>query len=183
MAYFPMCVDLTGKQVLLVGNGPEIMDKMEKMRPFGAELVRCDTLDHVDNSVAFVIVGDLERDAAQQISCLCRTRGIPVNVVDDPGLSTFFFPAMINQGSLTVSVSTGGKSPGAAAHLIRMLGSHLPEGTGEIIDWLGRLRKRLYESMSADTAKKILRHAADCAFDQGRCLTDGEIEKITADQR
>lgn len=183
MAYFPMCVDLTGKRVLFVGNGPKIMDKMEKMRPFGAELVRCDTLDRVDDSVALVIAGDLERDAAQQISCLCRTQGIPVNVVDDPGLSTFFFPAMINQGSLTVSVSTGGKAPGAAAHLIRMLGRHLPEGAGEIVDWLGRLRKRLYESVSAETAKKVLRQAAVCAFDQGRCLTDGEIEELTDGQR
>ena len=61
MGYFPMCVDLTGQKVLLVGSGPQIRDKEERLAPCGAALVTLPALSAEDlaDRPAFVIIGDL----------------------------------------------------------------------------------------------------------------------------
>ena len=33
MSYFPLCINLTEATVLLVGNGPQIQEKQEKLLP------------------------------------------------------------------------------------------------------------------------------------------------------
>lgn len=174
MPYFPMCVDLTGRKVLLIGNGPQITDKMEKLRAFGAELVRGD-VSMLEIDPALVIVGDFDREDAAQIATLCREKGIPVNVVDDPASSTFFFPALINRDDLTVSVSTGGCAPGVAGYLVRRISEALPERTGEILRWLAQLRKSLYAVHPKGEAAVRLRQLTEQAFALGRPLEEDEI--------
>ncbi|HIU34446.1 MAG TPA: hypothetical protein IAB02_07785, partial [Candidatus Pullichristensenella excrementigallinarum] len=73
MGYFPMCVDLTGKRVLLVGEGKQIRDKMEKLRSFQAQLVALQSLSAEDlrPRPALVIVGDIERVRARAIAAMC----------------------------------------------------------------------------------------------------------------
>lgn len=166
MAYFPICVDLKGKRVLLVGSGPQIQDKMEKLRPFGAELISHSALKPEDltEDVAFVVAGDLDEDALVEISRLCRSRRIPVNVVDDPSKSTFFFPALTVRGDLTVSVSTGGKVPGAAACISARIRENLPDDAGEILDSLQALREKLYSVYPKDEARRMLLEAVRKTF-------------------
>ena len=90
---------------------------------------------------ALVVVTDAEREEKRRISAFCKERKIPVNVMDEPDLCSFFFPALICKGDLTVSVSTGGKSPGAAAHLKRQIEKQLPEDVDMILEELSVLRK------------------------------------------
>lgn len=167
MGYFPLCMDLKGKRVLLVGSGPQIADKAEKLEPFGADLIRCDTLmpEMLDAQTAFVVVGDLPSDTAAQISTLCASMHIPVNVVDQPRLSTFCFPALITRGDVTVSVSTGGKSPGMATLITRKVEQQLPDDLGEIVNQLYELRKQLYAAYPKEAARALLREAAQRALE------------------
>lgn len=178
MGYFPMCIDLTGKTVLLIGNGKQTADRERKLRPFGANLRRMEKLTASDltKDVAFVTVGDTDTDEAARISALCAAAGIPVNVADQPQLCTFVFPAMVCRGDLTVSVSTGGKTPGGAAHLSRQISRQLPDRTEEILDWLGEIRRELYSRCPRDTARQSLSHITVRAFDLGRPLTREEME-------
>lgn len=178
MGYFPMCVDLSGRTVLLVGSGPRIADKRRKLEPFGAKLLRTDRLaaENLTEDVAFVVVGDTDPAEAARISGLCRGRGIPVNVVDQPDLCSFFFPALITRGPLTVSVSTGGQAPGAAGHLARRIDAQLPDRTEEILDWLHVLRAALYEQLPAENARRALYAITREAFDRGQPLTDDEVQ-------
>lgn len=44
MNHFPISVDLTGKTVYLIGDGPQIRQKAEKMKPFEAVLTHKQTL-------------------------------------------------------------------------------------------------------------------------------------------
>lgn len=180
MGYFPLCMDIRGRKVILVGNGPQIDDKMEKLRPFDARLVRQYRLEPEDlaGDVAFVVAGDLDTAEGERVSALCRSSGIPVNVVDRPGLCTFFFPALITRGDLTVSVSTGGRTPGTAALLRQRVEDALPDETDEILDWLASLRLRLYAALPQAEAGAALRNAASRAFYVGRPLTDGEMVDI-----
>lgn len=164
MGYFPMCVDLRGKRVLLVGSGPQIRDKAEKLAPFGAELIRLASLEpeHLTDDVAFVVAGDLDEESLAGISERCRSRRIPVNVVDDPSKSDYFFPALTVRGDVTVSVSTRGKVPAAAACLSARIEASLPEEVGAILDQLQELRQELYAVYPKEEARRMLRAAAEC---------------------
>ena len=176
MGCFPMCMDLSGKVVLLVGNGKQIADKEKKLRPFGAELRRMDhlTAEDLTTEVAFVVVGDTELAEAERISKLCNAQRIPVNVVDNSALCTFTFPAMIVKRDLTISVSTGGKVPGGAAFLSKCIDEQLPDRTEEIMDWLQEMRQKLYAQYSREAARALLSRMTKEAFTLGRPLTDEE---------
>ena len=181
MGYFPLCMDITGKPVILVGNGSQIRKKMEILRPFGCEMVQMEALTEqtLDAEPAFVVVGDLPYDRAAEAAFLCRNRRIPVNVVDRPELCTFFFPALIREGDLTISVSTGGKHPGTAAFLRRRIRAQIPEGTDRLLDWLAQIRQELREARPGDYAA-VLGQITEAAFQAERPLTEQELEKILA---
>ena len=70
------------------------------------------------------------RDAA-------RARNIPVNVVDDPQLSTFIFPAIIDRSPLLVAVSSAGASPVLARHVREQIEALLPARLGALARFMG----------------------------------------------
>lgn len=180
MSYFPLCINLTEATVLLVGNGPQIQEKREKLLPFGACLVQTDTLaaQQLEPRPALVVIGDLDEAEAERCSLLCRERNIPVNVVDIPRLCTFYFPALISRGDLTVAVTTGGKSPGFAASLRRRLEAVIPARSGEILDWLWQFRETLQPVKGNPRARRLLKAAAERCLTLGRPLTEEEIAAL-----
>lgn len=174
MGYFPLCLELTGKRVLLIGNGAQIQDKQKKLAPFGCHMEHRDMLTGEDLAgVAFVVVGDLPRETAAEAARLCMERNVPVNVVDRPELCSFFFPALITMGDLTVSASTGGKNPGAAAFLSGEIRKQLPDRTEEILDWLGKIREMLRRDFPEEY-RSYLRMLTEMAFRENRLLTEAE---------
>ena len=96
---------------------------------------------------------------------------VVVNVVDVPEFCTFYFPAMITKGPLTVAISTSGNSPAAAALLRRRMEKVLPDRTEEILDWIGENRKEFRQL-------GIMKVVVGRAFDVGRPLTQEEISDI-----
>lgn len=176
MAYFPMCIDLSGKTVILVGGGAQIRDKAEKLRTFHPRMVFLKRLTSRDlqDRPACVIVGDIPRDQAGTIAGLCSEWNIPVNVVDIPELCTFFFPSLIQRGELTVSVSTGGKNPTAAAYLRRQIEREIPDRSEEILDSLAAFRLKLRAACPSGGYYEVLNEAVSIAFTQNRPLTKAE---------
>ncbi|MBR2895005.1 MAG: bifunctional precorrin-2 dehydrogenase/sirohydrochlorin ferrochelatase, partial [Oscillospiraceae bacterium] len=166
MAYFPLSIDLSGKTVFLVGSGKQIQEKWEKLQPFSPNMICLRELSETDfcKNPVLVIAGDMEYSDAERISRLCMERNIPVNVVDIPQLCTFFFPSLIVRGDLTVSVSTGGKSPAGAAYLRRQIEDTIPNRTEEILCWLGEHRSALRKA-------GILKDAVALAFENNRPLS------------
>lgn len=173
MNRFPLSVDLWGKRVYLIGNGEQIRKKAEKLAPFGPVLIRGDAFGEpeAECAPALVIVGDTNRAEAERIAALCQRHRIPVNVVDEPELCSFYFPALITRGDLTVSISTGGTSPAAAGCLRQKIEELLPEETEQILGWLSEHRAALKE-------RHLLKAAAAAAFSLGRPLTAEELEKL-----
>lgn len=197
MAYFPLCINLTGAQVLLLGEGKLMREKMKILLSFGANIRlfsqensqwenhpcvyqehRAFTEADLDPRPAMVVVADLPQEEKERISRLCQNRGIPVNVVDEPALCTFYFPALVNRGDLTVAVSSGGKSPGGTAWLRRHLEKHIPEQTEAILEWASLLRTRLRTEYPEADRKTILRQAMDLAFSKDRIPEEYEILSI-----
>lgn len=180
MSYFPLCIDVTNAPVLLVGDGPQMQEKIAKLRPFQAKLHRLNTLtsDDLECEPRMVIIGDLEFSQAARYSALCRQKHIPVNVVDMPSLCTFYFPALVQRGDLTVGISTGGKSPGLAACLRKKIDALLPYRTGEILDWLFQLRPKLKKRLSRVEFRNTLRKATQQSLSLGRPLSAQEMEQL-----
>ncbi len=180
MGYFPLCVDLSDKTVLLVGSGSQIQDKEAKLRPFGPRIIRREILsaEDLNENPALVVAGDLPWEEARKVAALCSRRNIPVNVVDAPDLCSFVFPALISEGPLTVSVSTGGEAPAAAAYLRRKIQEQLPDKTEEILLWLGQLRQRLRQECP-ETCAQAMKAITAAAFSEGRVLTEEEWRPLT----
>jgi siroheme synthase-like protein len=71
-----------------------------------------------------VIAATGQRDVNRAVFEEAKALGLPVNVVDDPELSTVIFPAVWRQGSLAISVSTEGVAPFMAAAIRDRLAVH-----------------------------------------------------------
>jgi siroheme synthase-like protein len=91
----------------------------------GARLVIAATDDPAVNEAVF--------REAQTVGCL-------VNVVDDPARCSFFVPAVVRRGVLTIAVSTGGKSPALARRIRQQLESLFDPAYEMLLDLLSRLR-------------------------------------------
>ena len=180
MGYFPMCVDIEGKKVYLVGQGEETEYKLKKLKLFSPEIIRKDALTEEDfrERPALVVIGDTEVSAAKEMCGLCGEYSVPVNVVDVPALCTFVFPAIISEGDLTISVSSGGKIPAVTTYLRRKIEEQLPEATEEIIAWLSEQRPLLRQELPEDRWKKALREMTAASMEAGRILSHDEVEKI-----
>lgn len=170
MAYFPMCVDLRGKTVVLVGEGRQTRAKAEALAPFGPRVIALPSLSEAEfpQDAALVVVGDLPLSQAEAVAQICARRGVPVNVVDAPQLSTFCFPALIAEGDLTISISTGGKAPCAAAYLRRWIRSLLPDRAGAIVDQLSEHTHALRQTCPQQTRTPLLRALTARAFAENR---------------
>ncbi len=173
MSHFPFMIDLAGETALLVGDVAE--QKAELLTSFGCCVQRhCVLTEELLDALAPALVVIARGDPRNETwACLCRSRGILVNVVDEPQLCTFYFPAVIRRGDLTVAISTGGASPAAAAVLRRHIESSLPDATEVILDWAREEKLRLREM-------GILKQAVAAAFSLGRPLTEDELADLKA---
>lgn len=98
-----------------------------------------------DQRIVIAATDDSKLNA--QIAQFCHQRGIPVNVVDNPGLSTFFVPAVIRRGPLCISISTGGSSPLLARRIREDLEKQIGPSFEEIATLLGKMRCLIQEHL------------------------------------
>ena len=148
--YFPLFLDISGKPCLVVGGGPVAARKAGVLREFGARVVQVSPetcgrafADSDIDGMELVVSATGDPAVNRHVADLCRGKGIPVNVVDDPANCTFFFPAICRKGPMVVAVSSGGACP-AAASLVRDKASRLmPDGFIDAVERLGRDREKL----------------------------------------
>ena len=186
MAYFPLCINLNGADVLLLGEGKAMGEKMDILLSFGANIrlfsaepeYRAFTEADLEPRPALVVVADMPLDEKKRISDLCKAKGIPVNVVDTPELCSFYFPSLVTRGDLTVAVSTGGKSPVGAAWLRRHLKKHIPDQTEAILNWVDGFRQWLRREYPEADRKTVLRKVIDLALSENRIPEESELQVI-----
>lgn len=177
MAYFPMFTDLRGKRVLLVGDREKAVEKACRLKPFGPvpEYLPVLTRQALQPRPALVILIDGDR---REAAALCRELHIPVNSVDDPENSDFYFPGLVCRGECVIGISTGGTAPAAGAALRQRLEAALPENLEEILPWLAQLTACLRQCVPDYSRRaRLLTAIADEALEKNRPLTDGELEK------
>jgi precorrin-2 dehydrogenase/sirohydrochlorin ferrochelatase len=163
--YYPVCLDIREKRCVVVGGGDVAERKIFRLLECGAvvtvvsrkltaalmNMVVQGKLNHRDDDYdpqylagAFLVIGATDREEVNdRIAADCRARGVMVNIVDDPGRCDFILPSLVNRGSLSIAVSTEGKSPALARKLRKELSEQFgPEYEG-YLELLGWLRERI----------------------------------------
>jgi precorrin-2 dehydrogenase / sirohydrochlorin ferrochelatase len=101
--------------------------------------------------MVFAVTDDRTENA--RISALCRKKGIPVNIADDPAGCDFFVPSVLRRKSLAVAVSTAGMSPMFARTIRKELEQTLTGAYGEFLDLLGDQRGTIQRAIT-DSARR-----------------------------
>ncbi|NBQ34324.1 MAG: siroheme synthase [Gammaproteobacteria bacterium] len=90
-----------------------------------------------------VIASTDKKDLNKEIADLCKTKSIPVNVVDSAELSTFLIPAIIDRSPIQIAVSSEGASPVLMRLLRAKLESSIPGAYGQLAKIAGEFRDRV----------------------------------------
>lgn len=146
---------LCGAKVTVISH--EVTGELNEMAEQG--LVDLKIRDYVSSDLdqMFLVIGATDdqalnrkvhqdADAAQR---LC-------NIADQPDLCNFVLPSIINQGDLSIAISTAGKSPAFAKFLRRQLQGQFGPEYGLMLDLMGAVRKRLLAEEHAPEQHKPL---------------------------
>jgi len=149
---FPVCLQLAGRPVAVVGAGEVATRRIESLLAAEADvrviapsatervaaLAKAGTIvwvarvyrrgDLAGVQVAFAATDDFEVN--RRVAADALQRGILVNVADDPVACDFTMPAVARRGRVTVAVSTDGTDPAGAGRLRDVLARHV-DASGE----------------------------------------------------
>jgi precorrin-2 dehydrogenase/sirohydrochlorin ferrochelatase len=175
--YYPAFLDLTGKDVLVVGAGPVALQKVEALIPTGAcvsvvalqavpkirslarrgkiglELRAFRPSDVAGRALVFCATADENLNA--RVSAECRRRRIWANIVDRTPLCDFIVPAVVQRGEVVFAVSTGGTSPALAKVLRRRIEREFGPEVAEAAATLKRYRRRILQIPMAERIVKL----------------------------
>ncbi|KAG9307790.1 hypothetical protein G9A89_023355 [Geosiphon pyriformis] len=112
-------------------------------------------IDLEDVDMVLTAIDDLV--VSRKIYDICHAKKIPINVADVPPLCDFYFMSQHRDGPLQIAVSTNGQGPKMANIIRRKIGETLPEGIGDVITKVGRLRQklRILDSKQNSSSKRM----------------------------
>lgn len=90
-----------------------------------------------------VVAATGDPDVDTRVAADARAAGVLVNAADDPQNCDFILPAVVHTGGLTVSVSTGSRSPAVAMWLRKRLESELDWRYRELLDAASMVREQV----------------------------------------
>lgn len=97
-----------------------------------------------DTAGAFLVVSATDdREVNAVVARECAARNVLLNVVDQPEFCSFYVPSVVRRGSLTIAVSTEGKSPLLARKIRERLEEIFPPAFGEFLAYLGAVREEV----------------------------------------
>jgi precorrin-2 dehydrogenase/sirohydrochlorin ferrochelatase len=144
-----------GARVVILSR--ELAPHLEKMKQEGR-------IEHIEADYeasylggAFLVIGATNSaEVNQKVAADAGALGIMVNIADDPGQCDFILPAVVRQGDLVISVSTGGKSPALARKLKVELDAFFGQEYSILLDIMGSVREeRLVRRCSVEENKRI----------------------------
>lgn len=124
---FPLFIDITGRDVLVVGAGNIGCRRIKTLLMFGARVSVISehiadkelisevsfakrSFDSSDIENRFMVIAATDkREVNHLIAELCREKNIYVSVADSPRESSFFFPAVCVSDTLSVGIVSDGE--------------------------------------------------------------------------
>ncbi|RJG19952.1 uroporphyrinogen-III C-methyltransferase [Alcanivorax profundi] len=177
MEFLPISWRLQGKRALLVGGGEVALRKGRLLHRSGAlvDVVAPDVCAELRQivaesqgslrerafeesdlqSVSLVICATDNKAINAEVARLAGDKGLPVNVVDDPSLGDFIFPAIVDRSPVLISISSSGASPVLARKLRSQIESSLPARWGRLADLMARFRQPLKDKLNNVGARRL----------------------------
>lgn len=161
MHYYPVFLEPSGQSCLVVGAGAVGCRKIASLLECPIERLRVVDLAEPDTNLqvlledervsftkrsftpsdvegcALVFAATSSRQTNDAVARACAERGILCNCADAPKDSSFIVPALVQQGNITIALSTGGASPALARKIREDLEAWLGErytGISELLD-------------------------------------------------
>lgn len=168
-SYLPLSLRLDQTQALLVGGGQVAAHKVrlllgrcktilvwaEALHPELEELVKQGRvifrqgrveeteLEAVLPQTGLIFAATDDEAVNQLVSHCAHAHHVPVCVVDNPKLSSFITPALVDRSPVQVAITTGGASPVLARRLRQQIEALLPARMGEAASFMQRQREWL----------------------------------------
>ncbi len=178
MKYYPIFLDIRGKDCLVIGGGEVAERKVEPLLQAGGRVtvisptltpelaclaaegkIVCHRREYKSGDLAgfFLVYATTNNEGIHKyIAAEAAEQGVLLNVADRPALCTFIVPSIVSQGDLTIAVSTSGASPALARHIGKTLRETFGPEYDQALQILARIREKLaYTALSADERKKI----------------------------
>ncbi len=167
MRLFPIFCDVQGKNVLVVGGGNVALRKVSLLLEAAARvtvgaqtlcgdmvrLVEQGKVQYLEGAYChawlagkcLVVAATSIREVNVRIAQDGAALGLWVNVVDDPGLSSFHVPAIVDRSPVVIAISSSGVAPVLARRLREKLESSLDHSWGSLAQLAEKCRTRIRE--------------------------------------
>ncbi len=186
---YPVFLNIEHRPVLVVGGGTVAEQKIKGLLEACSDVTviaphTSETIDKLagENKISllrrvyatgdvdgFVLVIAATNDAAvhRAIFDEAQAKNIPVNIVDVPGLCTFFLSSVFQEGDLKIAVSTNGKSPTLGKIIRDRIGKEYSKGYPELLSTLGELRSDIQKSFpDYETRKEYYNRLVNTELDR-----------------
>ncbi|GMR04412.1 MAG: bifunctional precorrin-2 dehydrogenase/sirohydrochlorin ferrochelatase [Thermodesulfobacteriota bacterium] len=199
MNYYPVFLAIEKRPAMVIGGGGVAERKVAALLRAGAvvtvispevteelkKLIDNKTVKHIKRSFRS---GDLEgarlvisatgsKAVNEKIFEEAAALKIPVNVVDDPGLSTFISPSVVTRGDLTIAISTAGKCPALSKKIRKELERSFGPEYGAFMEIAGAVRKRLLKiKVKSDKKDRLINALLDSPLP--RWIKEGDEAEI-----
>lgn len=174
--YLQAGLNVQGRRCLVVGGGTVASRKTRtlveagaavtvvapKIRamPEGVTLLEREFHEDDLEGATLVVAATDDHGLNSRVAAAACSRGIWVNVADDPDASTLVFPALVRRSALRIAISTGNGSPALARRLRQRLEREFGPEYGDLAELLARLRAEWEPRAKAAGMTQRTRHAA-----------------------
>ncbi|MFM1652325.1 bifunctional precorrin-2 dehydrogenase/sirohydrochlorin ferrochelatase [Brevibacillus sp. B_LB10_24] len=184
---YPLMIDLTGRDCLVVGGGGVALRKAASLAAAGAivtlispelhpdlaEMVACGQVhwrkepfggQDVSGYDLVVAATDQPEVNFAVYQAVAANRGW-INIVDRPDLCNFIVPSSVHRGKLVISVSTSGASPALARKIKQKIEQEFGPEYEQYLDFLAQMRRRvLAEVENPEKRRQLFQQLLDDAF-------------------
>lgn len=174
--YLPISLTVENRACLVVGGGTVALRKIENMLDYATSItviapkldpkieyfgergkVKIEKREYIPSEAgayAMVIAASDSEAVNKQVYDDTRNTSAICNVVDNPPLCDFIFPAVVRRDTLTLAISTDGTAPFLAGHLRLILENIFPEHWEKLMGLAGSFRSRVQEKWGSDMEKR-----------------------------
>jgi len=195
MRYYPVNLDIKGRQCLVVGGGrvgsrkvdtlvqcgavvtvvsAEVSPAVKQLADEKAILLKQRAYRASDVEGMFLVIGATDNETLnRQINADAERLNLLCNIADRPEICNFILPAIVRRGSFVMAISTAGKSPAFAKHVRKRLETQFGPEYGVVLELMGAIRSKLLAGAHEPEVHKPL-------FEQ---LIDGDLVALIKDQQ
>ncbi|PKF61909.1 uroporphyrinogen-III C-methyltransferase [Psychromonas sp. psych-6C06] len=202
MDYLPIFTKLENRPCLVIGGGEIALRKVHLLLKAGADVTVCSLAFHakllekadakqvkiikgtfsdelLDNKW-LVIAATSDKEVNQHIAECANSRQILVNVVDNPVLSSFIMPSIVDRSPIIVAISSGGKAPVLARLIRERLESLLPMHIGRLATISGEFRHQVKKTLKSVSLRRRYWEKLFGNGQLGQLLQRGQTDKAIA---